>query len=47
MPPLTGSEGNTPRNDAWAALIARVIELAPNADAEQLKLLTSAYRDLA
>lgn len=34
------------RIDAWAALMTRIIVLAPNADPEQIKLLSSAYRDL-
>lgn len=34
------------RIDAWAALMTRIIELAPKAQPDQLKQLTSSYRDL-
>lgn len=44
-----GVQVSTPnaRIDAWSALMSRLVDLAPNADPEQLKLLSSAYRDLA
>lgn len=46
MEPMTGTQTTNPRTETWAVLMARLMELAPTAEPDQLRQLAAAFRDL-